>query len=74
MSPIRDAIRCALLLSLLAPAACGDDLPPVPVDGHGPIAAGVTGSLGSPLPSATAEQLATFERGVEVSLRRFQLA
>ena len=74
MSPtIRNAIRCALPLALLG-AACGDDLPPAPVEGHGPIAAAVTGALGSPIPSATPEQLATFERGVEVSLRRFQLA
>ncbi len=39
--------------------------------GDGPIAEGISGVLGEPMPSATAEQLATFERGKAVSLRRF---
>ena len=36
-----------------------------------PIAEGIFAELGAPLPSATAEQLATFERGRAVALRRF---
>lgn len=40
---------------------------------HGPIAENISGPLGTPSPSATAEQLATFERGREVALRRFNL-
>ena len=35
------------------------------------IADGIFGELGSPLPSATADQVAVFERGREVALRRF---
>jgi len=35
------------------------------------IADGIFGELGSPLPSATPEQVAAFERGREVALRRF---
>ena len=35
------------------------------------IADGIFAELGSPLPSATPEQVATFERGREVALRRF---
>jgi CxxC motif-containing protein (DUF1111 family) len=38
---------------------------------HGPVAAGVSGVLGDPIPTATPEQLATFERGLEVALTRF---
>lgn len=40
----------------------------------GPVAEGVSGRLGDPIPSATAEQLATFERGRQVALKRFDLA
>ncbi|MCA9608312.1 MAG: hypothetical protein KC619_22035 [Myxococcales bacterium] len=39
--------------------------------GHGPIASGISAPLGEPLPSATPDQLATFERGRAVALRRF---
>ncbi|MBW2508410.1 MAG: hypothetical protein JRE81_07260, partial [Deltaproteobacteria bacterium] len=35
------------------------------------VAAGIFGELGSPLPSATPEQLEAFERGREVALHRF---
>ncbi len=35
------------------------------------IADGIFGTLGSPLPSATPEQVAAFERGRDVALRRF---
>lgn len=40
----------------------------------GPIAEGVTGKLGDPMPSLTDEQLATFDRGKAVLTRRFNLA
>ena len=43
-------------------------------DGHGPIADDISAALGEPVPYATAEQLATFERGKEVALRRFSRA
>jgi CxxC motif-containing protein (DUF1111 family) len=36
-----------------------------------PIADGIFGELGAPLPSATPEQLASFERGREAALHRF---
>jgi CxxC motif-containing protein (DUF1111 family) len=44
---------------------CGDD---------GPIAPGVTGRLGDPMPAATPDQLATFERGRAVAEHRFSRA
>lgn len=47
--------------------ACDDD------HGHGPVARDVSARMGDPVPYATAEQLATFERGREVALRRFDL-
>jgi CxxC motif-containing protein (DUF1111 family) len=36
-----------------------------------PVAEGIFAELGAPLPSATDEELATFERGRQVALRRF---
>ena len=56
------------LLVLLG--ACGDNTKP-PIEGHGPIAEGVSAPLGEPWPSATPEQLASFERGVAVMGKRF---
>ncbi|MCB9679348.1 MAG: hypothetical protein H6737_29860 [Alphaproteobacteria bacterium] len=38
---------------------------------HGPIADGILAPLGQPRPSATPEQLATFERGLAVGQHRF---
>ncbi len=64
----------AWLLGLsLTAAGCGDpEAPPAPpVDGHGPIGAGISAPLGEPLPGATAEQLETFEQGKRVAMRRF---
>ncbi|MCA9572200.1 MAG: hypothetical protein KC656_30380, partial [Myxococcales bacterium] len=56
------------LLTLLALSGCkGDDW-----EEHGPIADGIMAPLGDPLPSATPEQLATFERGKAVGLHRFR--
>jgi CxxC motif-containing protein (DUF1111 family) len=43
-----------------------------PIDG--PIAEGVSGKLGDPMPSLSAEQLDTFNRGKVVLTRRFDLA
>ncbi len=40
----------------------------------GPVATGISGKLGDPMPGATAEQLATFERGKAVALRHFNLS
>lgn len=40
---------------------------------HGDFAEGITGKLGEPMPKATAEQQATFQRGLEVAKRRFDL-
>lgn len=61
---------------LLSFSACG----PTPwggadgSNGDGPIAEGISAPLGEPIPSATMEQLATFERGKAVALKRFDLA
>ncbi|MCA9571839.1 MAG: hypothetical protein KC656_28575, partial [Myxococcales bacterium] len=60
------------ILALLA--ACERDHGPTPHDtwpDHGPMAEGIYGPLGTAAPYATEEQLATFERGHEVALRRF---
>ena len=38
---------------------------------HGPIASNIDAALGEPLPTATPEQLATFERGLAVATRVF---
>ena len=45
-----------------------------PQNGDGPIAEGITARLGEPLPSATIEQVATFNRGKSVFLRKFDLS
>jgi CxxC motif-containing protein (DUF1111 family) len=54
------------LLPLLVFAACDT--------GHGPIAEDIMAPLGAPIPGATAEQLATFERGHAQMTRRFSRA
>ncbi|MBL4636682.1 MAG: hypothetical protein JKY56_22720, partial [Kofleriaceae bacterium] len=61
------SLSIPLLLSVLV--ACGDNEPAI--DGHGPIAEGISAPLGQPWPSATEEQVATFERGLAVMGRRF---
>ncbi len=48
--------------------------PPTDETGDGPVAEGISAKLGDPLPSASAEQLATFERGKAVAQKRFDLA
>jgi len=45
-------------------AACG-------TDGHGPIAEGISAPMGEPIPTATPEQLASFERGIDMMNHRF---
>lgn len=59
----------AALVSLALCAACGDNTREV--EGHGPIAEGISAPLGQPWPSATPAQLASFERGVAVMQKRF---
>ena len=53
----------------------GDSGAPDPVDpartSHGPVAADIAGPMGTPWPTATAEQQATFDRGIEVMEHRF---
>ncbi len=55
---------------MLVLAGCGDNIAPQ-IEGHGPIAEGVSAPLGQPWPSATPEQLASFERGIAVMGKRF---
>ncbi len=57
-------------------AACGSGTasPPAAPDTHGPVATGISGKLGDPLPTASADQLATFTRGKTVALHRYSRA
>jgi len=68
---MKTSIRlCAVLLPLLVAglSGCGDD----GGGGSSPtIASNIFAAVGQPLPSATDEQLAIFERGREVARRRF---
>lgn len=60
-------LRPVLALGLVTLAGC-----PGPTDDTEPeLARDIFAPLGAPLPSASAEQLAAFERGVEVAQRRF---
>lgn len=64
-------------LAVLFTISCDPTAAPPAADesmDDGPIAANIMASLGEPLPGATAAQLATFERGKAVSLKRFDLA
>jgi CxxC motif-containing protein (DUF1111 family) len=83
----RSAAIAAMLALCTATAGCSDDDPPQSPDAAPPdaalpdaappdagpegIAEGIFAPLGQPMPSATPEQLGTFERGREVSLHRF---
>ena len=69
------ALAVALLLLAAGCPSLPDGSPPNSdrMD-DGPVAEGISGKLGDPLPSATPEQLATFDRGRSVLLRRFDLA
>ena len=64
-------VGCAVVSLMLVPAC-------VPIGDtstdDGPIAEGIQAPMGEPLPTATAEQLATFERGKAVALKRFDLS
>lgn len=67
----------ALTTTLLLLVACdgGEDDSATPLSNdHGPIAEGISGMLGDPIPTATEEQLETFARGHEVALKRFDRA
>lgn len=59
-----------LMLCGIGLAGCTDPGP----NGHGAVAEGIFAPLGDILPSASAEQRATFERGLEVSQRRFAVS
>jgi CxxC motif-containing protein (DUF1111 family) len=61
-------------LTLLLPALLLGCAECAPVDGHGPIAPDISAPLGEIIPSASAEQQATFDRGREVALHRFTRA
>lgn len=50
------------------------NVPPEVAMDDGPVAPDISGKLGDPIPSATEEQLATFERGKAVAMRQFTLA
>lgn len=60
-------------LALLA-TTTGCPLLFLPNTGDGPVADNIMAKLGDPLPSATDEQLAAFERGKQVFLKRFSTA
>lgn len=59
-----------LWLCGLGLVGCSDPGP----NGHGSVAEGIFAPLGDVLPSASAEQKATFERGLEVSQHRFTVS
>lgn len=69
----------ALAAALVLLPACKDkggdsgvtDPPPPTPSSHGPVASDISGPMGTPWPGATAEQRATFERGLAVMDRRF---
>jgi len=67
---MRSAVCAALAGLLLGLTGCPLLFPELD---DGPIAAGIMAPLGEPVPSATPDQLATFERGKQVFLKRFDL-
>ena len=75
MTNLRSTLIPLAGLTCLAVFGCpnvpGTSTPPMH---DGPVAAGISGRLGDPMPSATAEQLATFARGKAVALRHFDLS
>jgi len=75
MKRLHDFTAACLSFGMLLAIGCnsGVVVPDGPMD-DGPIAENITAKLGEPLPDATAEQRATFERGKAVFLRRFDLA
>lgn len=76
MSPTyRRFLLCAsaLIAAALAGVGCPGMFSPVGPD-DGPVAGGIAGRLGEPMPGATDAQLEVFERGKTVFQRRFDLA
>lgn len=76
LSRARAPLGISLLLAatLLLGCPMDPDADPTPtILTDGPIAEGIAAKLGQPLPSASADQLETFERGKRVFLRRFDL-
>lgn len=67
-------LRPVFLASMMIWISGCMDPPPADQTGDGPVAEGVSAKLGEALPSATAEQLATFERGRAVVQKRFDLS
>ncbi|MGB0717018.1 MAG: di-heme oxidoredictase family protein, partial [Phycisphaerae bacterium] len=67
----------SLLLGVFLMPGCVDMMPDGGTDGDGmddgPVAEGISGKLGDPLPNATDDQLASFERGKSVFNRVFDL-
>ena len=63
-------MRARGLLALLLVTGCSERGP----DGYGKVAEGIFAPLGEVLPSATPEQRATFQRGLETSQRRFEVS
>lgn len=65
--------RWSLLLAALV--ACAEEEPEGAARvSHGPVAPGISAPMGEPLPTVTAEQRATFERGRLVARHRFTRA
>lgn len=58
-------------LVALAATASGCPGPDDPPDDHGPVAEGISGRLGDPLPGLSEERLGQFTRGQEVAFRKF---
>lgn len=63
-----------VVLSMILAGCPGTTDPTPDAMDDGPIAEGISAKLGDPIPSASAVQLATFERGKKVFNQRFDLA
>jgi CxxC motif-containing protein (DUF1111 family) len=73
---MKNRIRLIVMLIAAHSLGCQNFCPP-PEDSatdDGPVAEGISSRLGDPLPTATAEQLAIFNRGKEVAMKQFDLA
>jgi CxxC motif-containing protein (DUF1111 family) len=72
---LKTLCRASIALSLVGLlGACAESCDPPPPEGHGALTPHIMGRLGDPVPFASAEQLATFERGRAVLEHRFTLA
>ncbi len=77
MSHARFARLSLLLIASLIASCTPNAMQQADSDGvmdDGEIASGIAAKMGDPLPSATMEQLATFDRGKSVFLKRFGIA